>query len=282
MPEDIEEDLTATQKISVARGQQSKSDMSILESQTTPLPDVAIPETPLSPSQPTITIVRPKHITHARPRQVKKSDVLNAQLFQERCRQIYLSVFFREHNPVRSLGFTSSIGGEGKSLLSVVTAKALANDSSDPVALLECNWDHPTLHESFGCSLSPGLAEWLRGECSKADIGYQVGDNLTFIPAGNGKKDAVKLLRYIKQQGLLNILARSNELFIVDLPSIVTTAYGPLAANLVESLIVVVQAGVTPGSLVAETCTKLENLPVQGMILNQLESRIPRWIRQIL
>src|SRR4051794_41157086 len=36
-------------------------------------------------------------------------------ILREQCRQLCLSLFFREHAPVRSLGFTSSLNGEGKS-----------------------------------------------------------------------------------------------------------------------------------------------------------------------
>ena len=32
----------------------------------------------------------------------------------------------------------------------------------------------------------------------------------------------------------------------------------------------------------ADTCTQLKDLPVHGLILNQVASRIPAWLRQIL
>ena len=223
-----------------------------------------------------------KQVSHAELRSISKHDIAHAQMLQERCHQLCLSVFFREHVPVRSLGFTSSLAGEGKSFLAVVTAGVLSDDSSSPVKLLECNWEHPSLHDYFGFSPVPGLAEWLRGECSETSIRHQVGQNLTVIPAGNGRQDAVKLLQKIRQKGLLDMLAHADDLLIVDLPAIMTTAYGPLAASLVESLMVVIRAGVTPDTLIAETCAQLMDLPVHGVILNQLKSRIPRWIRNLL
>ena len=223
-----------------------------------------------------------KPVKHSQPRSVSKYKLANARGLQERCRQLCLALFFDEHAPVRCLGFTSPLGSEGKTFLSVVTAGVLANDTTDPVVLLECNWEHPTFHEYYGFSKTPGLAEWLRGECDESDIRHQVNSNLIVIPAGNGKQDAVKLLQRLRQKGLIDVLARSNELLIVDLPAVVTTAYGSLAASLVESLVIVVRAGMTPDALVTETCTQLKDLPVHGVILNRVESRIPRWLRQIL
>ena len=203
-------------------------------------------------------------------------------MLREQCRQLCLSLFFREHAPVRSLGFTSPLNGEGKSFLAMVAADVLANDSSEPVTLLECNWENPLLHQHFGFAATPGLAEWLHGECSETAILRRVSRNLTVIPAGDGKGDAVALLQHVRQKGLVNMLSRSNELLVVDLPSVVTTAYGSLAASLVESLIVVVRAGVTPDIMIAEACARLTDLPVHGLILNQVASRVPRWIRQLL
>lgn len=209
-------------------------------------------------------------------------DIASAQVVRERCRQLCLSLFFRERDPVRSLGFTSSVRGEGKTFMSIIAASTLAQDSNDPVTLVECNWEHPYYHEHFGFSSTPGLAEWLRGECIQSDIRHKVDHNLTVIPAGDARGGMVKLLTQLRQKGLLNAVARSNELLIVDLPSIVVSAYGPIAAGLVESLIVVVRAGVTSETLLAESCSRLRDLPVHGLMLNQLESHIPRWLRQLL
>lgn len=219
----------------------------------------------------------------AKPQSSRKSkDVENAQMVQERCEQLCLSLFLREQAPVRSLGFTSSLQGEGKSLLAMVTASVLARDSNNPVTLLECNWEHPCLHEHFGFSSKPGLAEWLRGECDETEMRRRIDYNLTVIPAGNAQGDVVRLLQRLRQENLLKKCIRANELLVVDLPSIASTSYGSLAAGLAESLVIVVRAGVTPDALVAETCAQLKNLPVHGLLLNQVKSNIPRWIRQIL
>ncbi|HEX6477319.1 MAG TPA: hypothetical protein VF043_00635, partial [Ktedonobacteraceae bacterium] len=144
-------------------------------------------------------------------------------LLREQCRQLCLSLFFREHAPVRSLGFTSPLNGEGKSFLALVTADLLANDCSEPVTLVECNWENPFLHQHFGFAATPGLAEWLHGECSETAILRRISRNLTVIPAGDGKGDAVALLQHVRQRGLVNMLGHSNGPLVVDLPSVVTT-----------------------------------------------------------
>ncbi len=68
----------------------------------------------------------------------------------------------------------------------------------------------------------------------------------------------------------------------MDLPAIVTTPYGPFAAHLVDTLILVVRMGVTPESFVIEAHNYLEDLPVHGVILNQVVSHLPRWLQRVL
>ena len=294
MPEDREEDRSITQKLVIPRTPPPTPDISVVKTPAAnPFPneelqvdnpkealqqETEMPFIPLTPE-----VVYAKRVKPPQSKRISKPDKTEAQMVQKLCRQLCFPVIFREHAPVRSLGFTSSIPGEGKSFLAMVTAEVLANDCSSPVTLLECDWEHPNLAEYFGFPVVPGLAEWLRNECSEVHIRYQVSHNLTIIPAGNKKQDTVKLLQQLLLRGgLVKTLVSSNGLLIVDLPAIATTGYGSLAASLVESLLVVVRAGVTPDSQIAETCRQLKDLPVQGIILNQVKSKTPSWIQQLL
>ncbi len=175
-------------------------------------------------------------------------------MLRMRCKQLCVSAFFQEDTTIRSLGFTSAIHGEG----------------------------HPSLSNSFNLSPTPGLAEWLSGDCSLEAIRQSVNSNLTLIPAGDGKDDPIRLLQEFRQRGVLDVLTRPGEVLLVDLPSVVTTAYGQMVARLFDSLILVVRMGVTSEDFVIEACQLLKASPVQGVVLNQIHSRVPRWLRQIL
>ena len=246
----------------------------------TPLPP-SLPATPYPVGVPAVKVSQKKGKLQ-KAHEKAKQDAALAQKIREQSRQLCVSLFFREQSPIQSLGFTSSLRGEGKSFLAMLAASELAKDSSEPVTLLECNWENPIFHSHFGFAPTPGLAEWLRGECSEMAIRHHIGNNLTVIPAGNGHRDAVKLLQQIQQKKLSNIFGSAGELLIVDLPPVMSSAYGVLAASNVETLVVVVRAGITPGALVAETCAQLKEASVYGLLLNQVQSQIPRWIRQLV
>lgn len=236
-----------------------------------------VPETPMPVSLPGVTQeaeVAYKRVIPAPSRFTSPTDSAKARLIEEQSRSFCLSLFFRECAPIRSLGITSSISGEGKSFVAIMMARLLANDSTRPVILIECDWEQPSLHDYFGVSPTPGLAEWLRGECTEEDIRYKVNNNLTVIRAGYGRNDAVKLLQQIMKRGLLTMFAHNDDNLLVDLPPVMTTAYGIFAARMPEALALVVRAGATPDNLIADACTRLNNLPVEGIILNQVKHRV--------
>lgn len=219
----------------------------------------------------------PAYSPHLPPR-----DAANLHAVREQARRLSLALFFREQSQVRSLGFTSAIGGEGKSFMALMTASVLARDSAEPVILVEANWEHPTLHTQLGLPQAPGLAEWMRQECDEADACHQIAENLGVIPAGNERGDAVRLLRRLRDRSVVDMISSKRARYIFDLPPIVTCSYGRLAAGVVESVIVVVQAGITPEGMVAEACAQLKDLPVEGIFLNQVSSHIPQWLQRIL
>ena len=205
-----------------------------------------------------------------------------ARLLRIRCKQLCVATFFQGHASVRSLGFTSAISGEGKSFLARLAANVMAEDDSIPVTLLECDWENPTLSTTFNLPSGPGLADWLSESSSLSEIRHQVNSNLTVIPAGNSKNNAIGLLRAFQQHGVHDVLTRPNEVLIVDLPSIITTPYGQLAASLLDSLILVVRMGITPENFISEANSMLKDLPVEGVVFNQVKSQVPRWLRQVM
>jgi len=235
--------------------------------------DKTVPETPLpmaTSNGTQLSHVRYKRTALPYIRLIPKNDAARVHQLEEQCRRFCLSLFFREHAPARSLGVTSSVPGEGKSFISIMLGHILANDSLQPVTLIECDWENPSLHDYFGFPIAPGLAEYLRGECAGADILHRVNDNFYVIRAGDGQQDAVRLLQLLAKRGLHETLSHKDHLLLLDLPPVTTSSYSLLAASLVEAVVLVVQAGFAPDQLVAEACAYLNDLPMQGIILNQI------------
>ena len=193
-----------------------------------------------------------------------------------------LPLFFDEINPVRSLGFTSAVVGEGKTLLAWLLSHAVATTTHRRIVLVECDWDRPTFSNDLNLQGSPGLAEYLCGMNKRTEVRYEVVPNLTVVPAGVGDGNPMTSLAALQQEQLYDRIADPGELVIVDLPSILGSYYGALVARTAESLLLVVRAAATPSSLVSRARDELKQQRVEGIILNQVHTRIPRWLQSLL
>jgi Mrp family chromosome partitioning ATPase len=203
-------------------------------------------------------------------------------LVQRQCLKLGLSIFSRPHKPARSLGFTSAIAGEGKSFLASALAVALAKHARRSITLVDCNWEHPAMYALFDLPESPGLAEWARGECSLTEIRHEVAPHLTVIPAGMALGGAIEVTRKLAAGGMHQLLADADEVLIADMASVLTTVYSAPLAQLLDAVALVVRAGVTWDTYIAEARHELEDATVEGLILNATMSRIPRWLQRIL
>jgi Mrp family chromosome partitioning ATPase len=214
----------------------------------------------------------------------RKRLALEADVRQIRtqCRGVYRALFSGERMAGSGVGFTSPLGGEGKTFAALTAASVLASDFAASVTYVECNWERPSLADRFQLDPTPGLAEWLRQECDLTSIRYQVAPDLAIIPAGDGLRDGAKLCRALRDTHAMAELCAAGSVVVAELPATLSCPYGRLAATLVDSLIVVARWGETSEQLLAETCAQLEDLNVVGILLNRERSRIPSWLRRML
>lgn len=203
-------------------------------------------------------------------------------LLQTQCLKLSLSILARPGRHARSLAFTSAIPGEGKSFLATLTASSLASKSHKRVILVDCNWENATLHTLYDLPPTPGLAEWLRHECTIDQIRHSVSPYLTVIPAGDAFQDAVILTDTLRAMGPHTLLTTPDETLVVDLPPVLTSAYGAVLSQQFDAVLLVVRSGVTRDVFIQEACRELSASAVEGVVLNATRSRIPRWLQRVL
>src|SRR5579864_4431819 len=88
----------------------------------------SLPQTPVPSSlSDSITPIHMKYrrVAPLSTRQLPRHDIPKVRQLEEQCRRFCLSLFFREQDPIRSLGFISAVPGEGKSFVSAITAQVL-------------------------------------------------------------------------------------------------------------------------------------------------------------
>src|SRR5271157_5240970 len=96
---------------------------------------------------------------------------------------------------LQKLLITSSEGDEGKSVVSVNLALALARRPNQRTLLIEADLRRPTASSLLSSSPLPGITDWSEGKLALDDALYQVGDlPLWFLSAGHGIHEPMHLL----------------------------------------------------------------------------------------
>jgi Mrp family chromosome partitioning ATPase len=178
-----------------------------------------------------------------------------------------------------SLGVTSAIRGEGRSSIATAMAAVQQRDYRRHVLLLEMDFDRPSLATRLQTDMTPGLADVLRGDASIDDALQLLPDGSMMIAAGSAAGAGPRLTLNFKNSALLAELTRRFEVVIADLPPLLESSFGVLAAGLFERTLLVVRAGATPISQVQEASARLT--PEPAVLLNGASSRLPAWLRRL-
>jgi Mrp family chromosome partitioning ATPase len=177
------------------------------------------------------------------------------------------------------LGVTSALRGEGRTSIAMAMASVQRNDYNRSVALLDMDFENPALVRRYGCEAWPGLAEVARGKATIDKVMQPVAERMSVVPGGLIAASTARTVADILKADLVSELERRVDIVIVDLPPLLGSGSGPTAARAVESLLLVVRAGVTPVARIREATADLHVTP--AVVLNGSYSNLPRWLRRL-
>jgi Mrp family chromosome partitioning ATPase len=221
----------------------------------------------------------PQPIPGFAPRRVEKVEVAALpDWFVDRCRRIYMGIpGGGDHS--RTIGVTSTIAGEGKTSVALGVATALALDTREPTLLLECDLERSSLARICACAPSPGLREWVENLSPLRVVRSSV-DNMFIIPAGTRPSDPARLTWELAESKLVASLAAEFRNTVIDLPPLLGSSSGGLAARLADQLVLVVRSGTTPVDDVERAVDLIGRERFAGAVLNAHSVRRLPWSRR--
>ncbi|MBN1586820.1 MAG: CpsD/CapB family tyrosine-protein kinase [Candidatus Omnitrophica bacterium] len=182
--------------------------------------------------------------------------------------------------PIRTLGLTSAINSEGKTLTSINLAATMAQNDQKRIVLVDCDLRRGSIRQVLGLQEQPGVSEILSEgyPLDQALVQTQI-PNLTILPAGATPDNPTELLDSHRMRGLIKDLREQFDLAIFDTPPIIPlTDAGVLGANM-DGMILVVQSGRTQRKLVVQADDILRNLNIRtlGFILTHADYFVPKY-----
>ncbi|MGI8765844.1 MAG: CpsD/CapB family tyrosine-protein kinase, partial [Gemmatimonadaceae bacterium] len=180
----------------------------------------------------------------------------------------------------RVLLFTSAVPAEGKTTTAASFAAALARRGSN-VVLVDADLRRGTVHTLFGGVRSPGLTDVLRGaDLSLALRLTEIGGpgSVSYIPSGTSGEAPTSLLGSDRTRDVLNQLREIFDVIIIDSAPLNVVADAAVLARMVDGVILVARAEVTPPPALRLAVDQLRrvNALILGTVLTDMDPRRDR------
>lgn len=181
----------------------------------------------------------------------------------------------------RSILITSAAPGEGKSFVSSNLAVSLALDHDRKVLLIDADVRRSAIHKIFGLNgVEKGICDFLTDRVPLASLLVKTSlNNLLILPAGQLSHDPARLQSLERLPKLFEELdGNFSQFFIViDSPPPKLAAETGVLARLVDSIVIVMKAGVTKKEYIEETIELVDKAKIAGIVFNWHENRMSNY-----
>lgn len=165
---------------------------------------------------------------------------------------------------------TSPGAAEGKSITAANLALTMAREYHRPTCIVDANLRSPRLQQLFGLPDGPGLTDVLTGRAPLEEALTAIENlGVTVLPAGARPQHPAELLGAPMMRQTLESLRLQFDRIIVDTPAALARADMGLLTPLVDRIVLVVRAGVTPKASIADVVTTLDATRLLGVVLNE-------------
>lgn len=169
----------------------------------------------------------------------------------------------------RSFIITSPNKGDGKSLTAANLALTMAQEFHQRVLLVDADLRRPSIHHLFGINETPGLTDVLMGGSTLENALVDIPEHhLTVLASGLVPVHPAELLGSTGMRRVLDTLRSRYDRVILDMPPVAPLADVSIAAGMVDGILMIVRAGVTPKPAIERALAGLEMSKVLGLVLN--------------
>jgi len=175
----------------------------------------------------------------------------------------------REKMPLKRLMVTSALPKEGKSFVAANLAQVMVRQHGRRALVIDGDLRNPGMHRHFGAPQSPGLADYLLGECDEfAALQRGPMENLFFMPAGRSVPSAPELLSNGRLKLLLQRVEPLFDWIIMDTSPVIPVSDATLVAGSCDGILMVVRSNATPSDLARRAREEFPDKLLLGVVLN--------------
>ena len=179
----------------------------------------------------------------------------------------------RHKRTLKKLLITSSVGDEGKSVVSVNLALTLARRAGERVLLIEADLRRPTASALLSSSQLRGITEWHEHKLALQDAFYQVeGLPLWLLSAGKGIEEPLPLLESDSFAQMLTSVSEGFDWVLLDCTPMLPMADATSLSRLCDGVLVVAREGHTRKKMLIRALSSIEKNKQLGFIFNEVSA----------
>jgi len=173
--------------------------------------------------------------------------------------------------PLKKLLITSSMKGEGKSVIAANLAITLAKSAKARILLFDGDLRQPSLAKKLGFGPAAELVTWWKQDVPMQNILYKAQDlPLWFLPAGQFAMQPLEVLQSQRLAELVNTLSDMFDWIVIDSPPMVPLADSSVWASMCDGVIIVVREKFTQVELLNQTVELIESKKMLGVVMNDI------------
>ena len=175
--------------------------------------------------------------------------------------------------PVKTIMVTSALQGEGKSFVAANLAIGIAHDLHLHALLVDCDLRNPSVAPMFGYNGVRGIADYLKGQEEVSNFLVKTElEKLSLLPGGTLPENPTEIIGSQRMAALVEELkTRYDDRFIIlDSTPLLATAEPDVLAKLVDGVLIVVRAGMTPRETIKQALSFLDKDKILGVVLNDV------------
>ncbi|QDV63034.1 polysaccharide biosynthesis tyrosine autokinase [Crateriforma conspicua] len=171
---------------------------------------------------------------------------------------------------VRSIGFTSSMQGDGKSTIVANFAQAFAQVGLN-VVVVDCDLRRPSQHRYLSLQDQQGMSEVLQAKFPLAEVIQPTEiENLSAISAGKTPENPAELLQGVNLDKAIESLSNHFDLVLVDLPPVLAVSDPAVVLPRLDGAVLVVRVARIRREQLANALQRLQSTGANliGSMLN--------------
>jgi len=186
---------------------------------------------------------------------------------------------------IKTVLVVSALHGEGASSVACLLGRAMADRGRANTLLVDLNLRTPSLWRMLGAKQRQGLTSVVSGERALSDVVQATPhEGVSLVTAGNGYANAIDVIDNAKTLEMVAELGRHADVVFIDAAPVTLYPDARALAPLVDGVILVVEADVTPVAVANRAVELIRDTGANllGVVLNKRRDYIPDRVLQLV